>query len=438
MHAVNDVNPYIILIQIGVIVGMVNLLVQIPAFKRIGVPAVSMGLTLAICSILPKMLPDVYHAFVPEIPVWPFVVSVLLVPTLGAYAGDEIEFSHMKQMGKSGFMFVATSMIAPILLALPVGLLLVFWKDNPFIQEHANAGGVIMGIVAVIFMRALPTMIAFFKANHWDNDLVKASLLGASFDDVVVFVVIQPIIAGLMSGAGLAGILNSAIAVMITGVSMYVLSQILRKLPSSVQLPLGIIVLLAGAGLAEINGHVHVILSGIFWGMMMPKSVTKAFEHKTKDFIIMVLVPLFFAGLGITHQFEILAWQPLVLMGLCWAAAYSAHEFITAPVAAKLFQNNKVAGKVLGSLCRTHGTADVLLAASLFDMGIFTTFGLSGIMLYLMGATIQAFGQAQGLVDAHPELASARIQILPLPDEEILIGTFQEGLVFASQDEAED
>ncbi|HRN70290.1 MAG TPA: hypothetical protein PLS49_03820, partial [Candidatus Woesebacteria bacterium] len=287
------------------------------------------------------------------------------------------------------------------------------------------------GIVAVIFMRALPTMIAFFKSNKWDNDLVKASLVGASFDDLTVFVVIQPIIAGLMSGNGLIGIIDSATAVALLGLSMFILAFITKKLPHSLQLPIAIVALLAGAGLGEMLGHVHVILSGIFWGMMMPKSVTKEFEHRTKDFVIMFLVPLFFAGLGITRHFDVLSWQPWALMIPCLIVAYLAHEFVTAKVAAKVFGNNPVAGRVLGALCRTHGTADVLLAVTLFDMGILSAHGQSGIVLYLMVATIQAFSQAQSLVDKHPELAVIRMQTLPLSEEEIFVGG-QPAMVFAS------
>lgn len=431
MHA-----EYLALVQMGLIIGLVNLLAPVPAFSKIGIPAISMVLTLLVCSTLPKFLPNAYHAVIPDIPTWPFIITAILVPTLGAYAGDEIELQNLRHMGRNGIFFIATSLIAPVVLAIPIGLALVLWKGNPFIQENANSVGVVLGIVAVVFMRALPTMIAFFKSNHWNNDMVKVSLTGASFDDLTVFVLFQPIIAGLVSGGGWNGIAQSTIAVVITGASFFIMSRIVRMLPLNFQLPLGILVLFGGAGLAEVSGHVHVILSGIFWGMMMPKNVTKEFEHKTKDFVITVLVPLFFAGLGITKQFDIIAWQPWILMIACLAAAFIAHEFVTAPMAAKLFGNNRVVGRILGALCRTHGTADVLLAVTLFDMGILTTFGLSGVVMYLMVATIQAFGQAQSLVDKHPELVNIKMQTLPLPEEDIFVGEMP--LVYASMPDNED
>ncbi|HRN70291.1 MAG TPA: hypothetical protein PLS49_03825, partial [Candidatus Woesebacteria bacterium] len=80
-------------------------------------------------------MPQAYTAIFPEIPTWPFLIQCLLIPILGAYAGDEIEFKQLKHMGKNGVLFVVTSLVTPILFALPVAYGLAVWKGNPFIQE---------------------------------------------------------------------------------------------------------------------------------------------------------------------------------------------------------------------------------------------------------------------------------------------------------------
>ena len=433
MHELSTANPFWALAQMGLAILAINSLVGIPALKKIGIPAVSMGFALFMSSIFPKLLPSVFEIVFPEKPQWPFYIQILLITTLGAYAGGDFVWEQLKKMGKKGVQFITTSMIAPIICGAPVAIAFAL-IPNPFIQENANVLGAIVGLTLLIFMRALPTMAGFFRGNGWQNDMVTVSIIAASFDDLFVFLVGQPIIAGLMSGNGLAGIIDSAIGVAAVAGGLFVLAFLIRRLPQEQAYWPAVGVLFIAAGLAEVYFHVHVILAGIFWGMFMPRDIVHKFEHTTKYFVMHFFVPLFFVGISITNSLEIVAWEPWALMIPCLIAAFVAHKYITAPVGAKIFGNNKAAGEILGSLCMSHGTADITFASWLTTgVAIFTPLGLSGVILYLMTATIIAFYRAQSLVDANPALINAKIQIEELPSV-----AMEPGLVYATPDERED
>ncbi len=411
MHTLEGFSPYMTAVQFGLIILSVLLLAKIPSVKLMGVPATSMIFSLIVGSLIPTFLPEVYQNLFATV-IWAVVIQVILIPLLGGSAGREIEFDKIRSMGWTGFKFIGISMIAPIIFAIPVAYLLVMWKGNPYIQADANNLGVGIGIVSIVFMRALPTMIAFFRGAGWKNDLVNVNISGASLDDLGVFVIIQPVVAGIMTNRGIQGIIESGSAVIVVAAAMFLLSRIVRALPKDLQFATAFGSLFIVAGYAEIFGHVHLILTGILWGIMMPRDATAEVEHKMEGAVLYFLVPLFFAGLGLTYHFTILSWEPWLLMAICFAAAYAGHELLTAPMAAKLFGGNKAAGRISAALCRTHGTADILLAISLADMGILTGIGLSGMVLYLMFSTIQAFSQAQSLVNKNPELVNARLDVV--------------------------
>lgn len=396
-------HQHVMLLQLAVILGLVHILRQYRPIGMVGTPSISMGLSLVLGSAVPIFAPTLHHNLFPEPPEWLGFFSTIVVLALGAYAGKEIDLKLIMSSGKKAWALMNISTIGPMLAALPIAILLVS-VPNDFIVSGANKGAVILGICGIVALKALPVMISYLKSARLENTpMGRLCLAAASYDDMLFYVVILPIISGLSVNGGFFGVIEALVMTGAFIALMFLVRFGLKILPTSLQSTAALASLLVGAYVGESYLHLHVVLCGLLWGKILPEEITDQTLHPIEGFVQIWGVPLFFAALGLKVQFDIMKIDVWVMASLLFAVNYIAHTFASKRAAVSLYGISPTAAKAFTGLNRTKGLADVIFGTILFGLNLITASMLGAIMIFAIAATAHGLYQTSKAAEEDPQ-----------------------------------
>lgn len=402
--------------------------------------------------------PTIFGAIAPHLQAAIFPVD--LIPALGIVAnlglvfymfmvGIELDPKALKGRVSQAIAIsnasVALPMMLGILVAVPAYELV--GPDNSF-AGFALFMGVAMSITAFpVLARILVERRMLTKPTG------ATALASAAIDDVTAWFLIALATAVSVSGSTSEVLETIALAIVFCAVMFLAVRPLIARVSGAYdeegRIPAGwLAVLFAGVLLSAYATEqigIALIFGAFVMGLIMPRraELTEDVTGRMEDFVVIVLLPLFFAYTGLRTNIGLLDRPELwALTGVLLVVAI-AGKFLGAMIAARVSGIDWRGSAVLGTLMNTRGLTELIvlnlaleldviseaLFASLVLMALITTF-MAGPLLKLLdpenelGAPVEdEYAAAKSEAEAaHPSLATPERAILLAPQSKQGIG----------------
>jgi Kef-type K+ transport system membrane component KefB len=410
---------------------------------RVGQPRV-MGEVLAGILLGPTLfgalLPDVQRAvFPPDV-----------IPFIGAAAnlglifymflvGLEIDTKQLKgrisQTAAISNTGVAIPMIAGLAVALPVYELV--GPDSGF-TAFALFMGVSMSITAFPVLARILVERRMLK-----KPIGVIALTSAAIDDISAWFLIALATAVAVAGSGGEVVRTIALAAVFVGVMVFGTRKLLARASTAFdeagRVPgVWIVAIFAGVLLSAYATEqigIALIFGAFVMGAVMPRhaGLTEDVTHRMEDFVVLLLLPLFFCFTGLRTNVLLIDRTELLLLTLVLTVVAIACKFGGSLLAARVTGLGWRESAVIGTLMNTRGLTELIvlnlalekgviseaLFAMLVIMALVTTF-MAGPLLNLLDPKNE-YGTPLGeeLEEARKE--SQEISTIPIPERAILV-----------------
>jgi Kef-type K+ transport system membrane component KefB len=413
-------------------------------FARFGQPRVMGEVTAGILlgpTLLGKVLPGVEASVFPT-DITPYIaVSANLGLIFYMFlVGLEIDPAQLKgRLTRAAVISngsVTFAMLLGISVAVPIYALV--GPDKPFLG-FALFMGVTMSITAFPILARILVERRMIK-----RPLGAVALACAAMDDVTAWFLIA-LASAVAAGGGGGGVLVKIALVVVFAIFMFTLVRRLLTRASTAydeagRVPAGWIVaifagILLSSFITEAIG-IAIIFGAFIMGAVMPRhaGLTEDVTHRVEDFVVTLLLPLFFAATGLRTNLFLLDRPALWLLTIALIVVAMTGKLFGATIMARISGLPWRESSVIGTLMNTRGLTELIvlnlalekgviseaLFASLVIMALFTTF-LTGPLLKLLDPE-NRFGAPleEELVEAR-QMSSAEFPELPVPERSILV-----------------
>jgi Kef-type K+ transport system membrane component KefB len=398
--------------------------------------------------------PTILGAISPELQASLFPTDIL--PAFGVAAnlglifymflvGLEVDVSQLRgRIGQAAAISNA-SVALPMILGLAIALPLypIVGPDEKFV-----AFAVFMGVAMSI--TAFPVLARILVERRMlKRPLGALTLACAAIDDVTAWFLIAFATAIAASGTGgeVARTVGLAIALCLF-MALLVRPLLGRvsdaydeagKVPGVWITAIFAAVLLSAFATEEIG--VAVIFGGFIAGMVMPRhtGLTEDVTRRMEDFVVILLLPMFFAYTGLKTNVGLLDRPLLWWMTLALIAVAIIGKFFGAAIAARLTGFDWRASAVIGTLMNTRGLTELIVLNLALELGVISDALFAALVLMALVTTFMA-GPLLRLFDREntygapleEELDEARERTmvefpeLEVPDRSILVASLGE------------
>jgi Kef-type K+ transport system membrane component KefB/nucleotide-binding universal stress UspA family protein len=370
-----------VLIQVVVIIG-VSRLVGL-GFRRINQPLV-IGEIVAGIMLGPSFLGAVAPAFSAAL-FSPQTLPLLeILKDLGLIffmflIGLELDPKYLKGGLKTAVLVSHTSIVTPFSLGLVLAVLLY-----PLVSQQGvsfTAFSLFLG--AAMSITAFPVLARILTEKNLQNTRIGTlALTCAAVDDVTAWCLLALAISVAGTNSMVAALPVILLALLYVGSMVLLgrplLAQIAKLFSSSGKLDQSLLALIyvcviLSAVMTELIG-IHFIFGAFLVGALMPKQadLTRVIAEKTEDFVLVVLLPIFFAYSGLKTQIGLLN-QPILwaLCGLVLLVAI-AGKYCGTFLAARLSGLNRQDSSALGWLMNTRGLTELIVLNIGLSLGVIT------------------------------------------------------------------
>lgn len=266
----------------------------------------------------------------------------------------------------------------------------------------------------------------------------------AAMDDVTAWFLIALATAVAVGGSGSKVLQTIALAAAFSAVMFLLVRPLLARASTAFdeagRVPGGWVVaifagVLLSAYVTETIG-IALILGAFVMGAIMPRhaGLTEDVTHRVEDFVVTLLLPLFFAATGLRTDLFLLDRPELLLLTAALIALALTGKLVGATLLARLTGFRWRESMVVGALMNTRGLTELIvlnialekgviseaLFASLVIMALFTTF-LTGPLLKLLDPKNELGSPVEDeLADAR-ERTSLEFPTLEVPERAILV-----------------
>jgi Kef-type K+ transport system membrane component KefB len=295
--------------------------------------------------------PSVLGYFAPSVQQWlfpgPVKSAVQLTAQLGLVAfvfllGWEQEVRDLRSSGRTATVVGVACLVVPFGSGLLIGV--------PLMDSTPSA----LFLALALSITALPVLARILHdLGMAEGRIGRIAISAAVLDDAICWVVLAAILpfAGHGSRSPLVTLAAGAalVAVLVLLVRP-VLNVVLRSAPVSAVLTVAVAGALGTATITEMMG-VHSILGAFLFGLVMPRrSVDQEMTtQRIRGFTVAVLLPLFFAYVGLNTSVQSISGDWWLLLLVLFAA-----------IAAKLV-GGVVGGRLAGLDWRSSGTLGILM-----------------------------------------------------------------------------
>jgi Kef-type K+ transport system membrane component KefB/nucleotide-binding universal stress UspA family protein len=420
------------------------------AFARIGQPRV-MGEVLAGISLGPTvlgaLLPDVQTALFPS-DVIPFigVVAQLGLIFYMFLVGLEVDLSQIRgrvgQVAAISNVSVALPMMLGIAIALPIYELV-----GP--GEKFIAFALFMGVSMSI--TAFPVLARILVERRMLKRPIGVLVLAcAAVDDVTAWFLIALATAVAVAGSGADVLVTIGLAVVFCLVMGFAIRPLLARVSTAYdeagRVPGGWVALifagvLLSAYVTEEIG-IALIFGAFVMGLIMPRhaELTEDVTGRIEDFVVTLLLPLFFTYTGLRTNIGLLDRPELVLMTVALLLVAVVGKLFGAAIAARITGFDWRSSAVIGTLMNTRGLTELIVLNLALELGVISEALFAMLVLMAIVTTFMA-GPALRLLDPRNELGAPleeeleeardrsveEFPALPVPDESILVAPQSEG-----------
>ena len=411
---------------------------------KVGQPYVMGEVIAGIC-----LGPSVFGAISANAQAWAFPSDIL--PAFGVVAnlglifymflvGLEVDRGQLKGKAAQAAAISNASVAVPMLLGIAVALPLykLIGPDKKFVS-FALFMGVAMSITA------FPVLARILSERRMLNRPVGALTIAcAAIDDVTAWFLIALAITISVSGT-LGDVLKTiGEAVAFTLLMVLVVRRILARMAVAYDQvgripPVWFAAIIVGVLLsAFITETINIafIFGAFIMGMIMPRHsrMNEEITRRIEDFVVTLLLPLFFAYTGLRLNVGLLDRPELWLLTLLLIAIAIVGKLAGAAIAARVAGYDWKASAVIGSLMNTRGLTELIVLNLALDVGaisnaLFAMLVVMAVITTLMAGPLlklldpkNEYGRqvedefadaALAAVQAHPEL--------PVPERSILV-----------------
>jgi Kef-type K+ transport system membrane component KefB/nucleotide-binding universal stress UspA family protein len=291
--------------------------------------------------------------------------------------GLELDPKYLKGNLNVAILISNVSIIVPFSLAAILSLLLYPLVSNASVSFTAFA----LFLGAAMSITAFPVLARIITENNLQGTrLGTLALTCAAVDDVTAWCILALAIAVAREGSIAKAIPTIIESLVYIGLMATVGRIFLKRLAIYYRragrlnqwvLALIYMAVIASALITELIG-IHLIFGAFLLGAIMPKNagLVRELAEKTEDFVLIVLLPIFFAYSGLRTQIGLLNRPELwVLCGLVLLVAISGKYFGTY-VAARVGGIKKREASALGWLMNTRGLTELIVLNIGLELGV--------------------------------------------------------------------
>jgi Kef-type K+ transport system membrane component KefB len=367
---------------------------------RLGQPRV-MGEVIAGIALGPSL----FGALAPNLQATIFSTDIL--PAFGVAAnlglifymflvGLEVDRDQLKGRAAPAAAISNASVALPMLLGIAAALPL-YKLVGPNVKFAAFA--LFMGVAMSI--TAFPVLARILAERRMLKSPIGSLAIGcAAIDDVTAWFLIA--LATTVAVSGTFGVVAKTIAeaVAFTLVMALVVRRILARMATAFdevgQIPGGwfaaiVVGVLLSAYVTEAI-HIAVIFGGFIMGMVMPRHarLTEEVTRRIEDFVLTLLLPMFFVYTGLKTNVTLLDRPELWLITIGLVAIAILGKLAGAALAARVCGFNWRESAVIGTLINTRGLTELIVLNLALEVGAISSALFAALVLMALFTTLMA------------------------------------------------
>jgi Kef-type K+ transport system membrane component KefB len=311
--------------------------------------------------------------------------------------GLELDARLIKKEGHRAIYISHTGIVIPLVIGVVIGVLMV---------NVNNSGAFLAGtqhpprtLVFALFLGAAMCITAFPVLARMlaDTGLYKtavgtATLCAAAVDDATAWVILAAVVGIARTGSPLQAVQTFVLALLFIAALFYLVRPLLgllaRRYDAMGRLTVDqVAIIVTGVLLCSFVTQrigIHAIFGPFAFGVIMPRrsAMTRELTDKIEDFVVIALLPVFFAVTGLrTNLFAI---NSLSLVGwlLVIIAGATFGKFVGCGVAARVSGSNTRDSVTIGALMNTRGLTELVILSVGLSLGVLSdrTFAMMVVM----------------------------------------------------------
>ncbi|MFN6325243.1 MAG: cation:proton antiporter [Aphanizomenon sp.] len=372
----------LVLIEVLIVIGLSRLVGL--GFKAIKQPLVIGEIFAGIMlgpSLFGLIAPGLAHSLFPaETMPYLNVLSQIGLIFFMFLIGLELNPKYLSGNLKTAILISNLSIIVPFASAFGLSFVLYPLVSN----NHVNFAPFALFLGAAMSITAFPVLARIITENNLQGTrLGTLALTCAAVDDVTAWCILAVAIAVARHGSiDQQAILTIIESVVYIGFMFTVGRWFLKRLSKHhhragrlSQLVLAIIYMgvVASALITEFIG-IHLIFGAFLLGAVMPKDeeLVRELAIKTEDFVLIFLLPIFFAYSGLKTQIGLLNSPNLWLLSALILLVAIGGKYTGTYVAARLSGIDKREASALGWLMNTRGLTELIVLNIGLELGVIT------------------------------------------------------------------
>ena len=372
----------LVLIEVLIVIGLSRLVGL--GFKAIKQPLVIGEIFAGIMlgpSLFGLIAPGLAHSLFPaETMPYLNVLSQIGLIFFMFLIGLELNPKYLSGNLKTAILISNLSIIVPFASAFGLSFVLYPLVSN----NHVNFAPFALFLGAAMSITAFPVLARIITENNLQGTrLGTLALTCAAVDDVTAWCILAVAIAVARHGSiDQQAILTIIESVVYIGFMFTIGRWFLKRLSKHhhragrlSQLVLAIIYMgvVASALITEFIG-IHLIFGAFLLGAVMPKDeeLVRELAIKTEDFVLIFLLPIFFAYSGLKTQIGLLNSPNLWLLSALILLVAIGGKYTGTYVAARLSGIDKREASALGWLMNTRGLTELIVFNIGLELGVIT------------------------------------------------------------------
>jgi Kef-type K+ transport system membrane component KefB len=349
--------------------------------RRFGQPAVIAEVLAGILlgpSLLGRVAPDSFHRLFPSAS----LAGLSLLSQVGLVffmflIGLELDPKLLRGRGKSSFAISAAGICVPFALGALLAL--------QIFDTQATAG--VPRLSFVLFMGIAMSITAFpvlarilAERNLIRTKLGSIALACAAADDVTAWCLLAVVVSVVNAKGGAAALLTTLEALVFAGAMLLLVRPLLARLGARITtrenltqnvVALTFVMLLVSALTSELIG-IHALFGAFLFGTIMPRQgdYAHALAERLEDFVVVALLPLFFAYSGLRTELGLLVSTSDWLLCASLSAVACIGKFGGSFSVARLTGMSQRDSAALGVLMNTRGLMELIVLNVGLDLGV--------------------------------------------------------------------
>ena len=390
-----DINDPLVRFLVAVMIVLLVCNVFAAVAKRIRQPRVVMEIIAGIA-----LGPSLLGAISPGTAKWIFTPAVSSAMGMAAQLGLvifmfllglELTTEATGQRSRTLSLIVAGSLGLPFLAGIVVTLC-----TGTILTGTANHAASVSFLGIALAITAVPVLARILVDLRIEGSVAgRLSLAAAAIGDGFAWIGLTLILAVAGATSSEAALTSAAAAAgFVLGTLLWVrplLAKALARLKnSSVVVPAVVAIMLGFAAISQLVG-LHVVVGAFLFGVVMPRDheLLQRMNQEIRMFSVTLLLPLFFAGIGMTTSIALLAATPMHLVAfLAVIVAAISTKLVGAGGAAWMAGLPRHDALRVGSLMNCRGVTELVVASIGYKFGLISHFGFTVLVLTALITTL--------------------------------------------------